>query len=227
MTGTRRYDLLTFDVYTALFDVEGSLTPVVRDALGASADAREIVRAWRRKQLEFVLISGSLQRGHVSFATLTRRALDYVLGREGRELGEGVRRDLVQAWDRLQPWPEAAPVLSELQARGHRLALLSNGDYAMLQALAARLPVAWQAIFASDRAHAYKPNPTVYLVPLRTLGLAPTQVLHVAGSATDVMGAKAAGLPCVWSNRHHDLIVDPALMADREIADLRGLLDLV
>jgi len=38
MPGSHRYLLITFDVYTALFDVEGSLTPLVRQALGASAD---------------------------------------------------------------------------------------------------------------------------------------------------------------------------------------------
>jgi 2-haloacid dehalogenase len=52
-------------------------------------------------------------------------------------------------------------------------------------------------------------------------------MLHLAGSATDVTGAKSAGLRCVWSNRGHDLLLDPRLTPDYEIEDLRGLLPIL
>ena len=53
------HPLVTFDVYTALFDIEASLTLIVRAAL-PHIDALTFVRAWRRKQLELALISNSL-----------------------------------------------------------------------------------------------------------------------------------------------------------------------
>lgn len=85
---SRSWQLVTFDVYTALFDVEGSLVPVVNRTLGAQFEALALVRTWRSKQLEYALISNSLQRGRLAFSVATRRALDYALGRAGLEVSE-------------------------------------------------------------------------------------------------------------------------------------------
>jgi 2-haloacid dehalogenase len=65
----------------------------------------------------------------------------------------------------------------------------------------------------------------VYALPRERLRLEPREVLHVAGSATDVLGCKLAGLPCAWSNRHGDRMIDPGVRADREMRDLAGLLE--
>ncbi|MCA1585982.1 MAG: HAD family hydrolase, partial [Acidobacteria bacterium] len=60
-----------------------------------------------------------------------------------------------------------------------------------------------------------------------TLGLSADQVLHVAGSTTDVIGTKAAGLHCVWVNRQHDRVWDERYAADEEVEDVRGLLSVM
>ncbi len=187
-------------------------------------DSVDVVRTWRRKQLEYVLISNSLDKGRVPFDTITRRALDYTLRRAHVVLSETALQDLVVAWEHLQLWPEAESVLTEIEARGYRIGLLSNGDETMLRALAAHWPMQCDDVFASDRAGYYKPHPSVYALPLQTLGLAADEMLHIAGSATDVTGAKSAGLRCVWANRGHDSLLDARLAPDHEIEDLRGLL---
>jgi 2-haloacid dehalogenase len=79
MAHNARYHLVTFDVYTALFDIENSLTPSVSQVL--QLDGRNFVRGWRRKQLEYALLSNSLARGRLSFDVITRRALDDTLTR--------------------------------------------------------------------------------------------------------------------------------------------------
>ena len=227
MKGSHRYQLITFDAYTALFDIEGSLVPVIQELFKEEVDATEMVRGWRQKQLEYTLISNSLQQGRVPFTVITRRALDYALSRAQVDLAETSRRSLVTEWDQLQLWPEATQVLVEVKKRGHAVGLLSNGDEAMLKALASRLPIPCDHIFTSEQAGYYKPHPSVYELPLRTLGLASNQILHVAGSGTDVMGTKAAGLSCGWSNRKHDKVVDGKYQADYEFDDLLGLLDVI
>ena len=219
--------LITFDVYAALFDVEGSLVPVLNRTLGTQTEALPLVRTWRNKQLEYALISNSLQRGRLSFRVATRRALDYALGRAGLDISEATRGEMVEAWNQLRPWPEADQVLAAVKAKGYRIGALSNGDEAMLRAVLAGLATPFDDIFASDQAGYYKPHPSMYALPLKAHGLAPGQVLHVAGSATDVLGARSAGLPCAWSNRNHDRVLDPANHANHEFADLRGLLDLL
>ncbi len=214
--------LITFDVYTALFDIEGSLASVVASALGV--DGLALVRTWRGKQLEYALISNSLARDRVPFRLITRRALDYALARASLDAPDSTRENMVEAWNHLRPWPEAEEVLAALKSRGYPIAVLSNGDEAMLRTLLARLSTPFDHVFASDQAGYYKPHPSVYALPLKALDLAPQQVLHVAGSATDVTGAKSAGLRCAWSNRFGDRVWDVAYKADHEFRDLRGML---
>ena len=227
MSRSHGFKLITFDVYTALFDIEGSLIPVIHNLFKDHVDAIELVRLWRRKQLEYALISNSLQQGRVPFADITRRALDYALSRAKVDLIETSRQSLIAQWDQLQLWPEAEQVLVEVKQRGYMVGLLSNGDEGMLQALASRTPIQCDHIFASEYARYYKPHPSVYELPLKALRLRSNQVLHVAGSATDVMGTKAAGLPCAWSNRRHDKVLDDKYRADYEFENLLGLLNVL
>jgi 2-haloacid dehalogenase len=212
-------------VYTALFDIDSSLTPAVSEML--DLDGLTFVRAWRRKQMEYALISNSLERGRISFELITRRALADTLVRCHVTLSESLQTDLLNAWQILRPWPEAASVMDSIKARGYTLGVLSNGDMKMLETLIKRLPPVIEHIFSSEQAGYYKPHPSVYALPLQTLSLAADQVLHVAGSATDALGTKAAGLNCAWSNRNHEPLIDPNYSVDFDMPDLRQLLEIL
>ncbi len=215
--------LVTFDVYTALFDVEGSLAPRVTTALGGGSDGLAVVREWRRKQMECLLITNSIQQGRVPFETITRRALDDTLTRMRHVLPEPVRSDLVRAWRALEPWPEARDALVAIKARGYTMGLLSNGDEDMLQSLLRKLPVVFDHLFSSEEAGCYKPHPDVYALPLQRLQLKPHEILHVAGSVTDVIGTKASGFTCVWSNRRGEPLLDERYAPDHEVRDLSAV----
>ena len=220
--------LVTFDVYSALLDIEGSLTAALAEALGRPADETlHLVRIWRAKQMERAAASNSLGLGRTRFRDATAMALDYVIRRHELDLADGRHKALVLAWDRIQAWPEAAEVVGQVKARGTPVAILSNGDQDMLEAVAAHNGLDFDHIFSSESAGAYKPHPDVYALPCRELGLAKDEILHVVGSANDVLGAAAYGLPCLWSNRSGDAIVDPAYPPDHEATDLKGLLDIL
>ncbi len=222
------FDLITFDVYSALFDITTSLLgPVLSLCGGDEARARQVIGEWRRLQLQYTLIVTLLGRGHVPFRVVTRRALDVALHRLGVEADEATRVRLVAAWDDLTPWPEAPVVLREVKARGYPIAVLSNGDEVMLRAVTRRLGVTFEHVFAADQAGVYKPHPDIYHLPVRRVGVTPERVLHVAGSGRDVMGAKSAGLACFWVNRNGDRLLDPALGPDMSAPDLTGLLDVI
>ena len=216
--------LVTFDFYTALVDYEGSLLPSVRQACEPSAEPFQLLRAWRAKQLEGALLSNSLQRGRVPFRELTRRALIYSFAKAGQPLSKTCIDDLVSAWDGLSPWPEAKSTLAELKARGYALGVLSNGDETMLRSGLQCFNVMFNHVLASDQAGVYKPHPAIYALPLERLGFAREQVLHVAGSANDVAGAKLAGLHCAWSNRNGEPMLQPDVKADYEMRSLADLL---
>lgn len=217
---------LTFDVYSALFDFRASLLPELEAVLGAG-DAEQaglLLELWRTRQLAVAMHHAMLQRGHLSFRRATALALDYALACFGIDLSLATRASLVQAWDALEPWPEAPKALKTLRRRGYRLALLSNGDQAMLEALARRLPDI-EVVLSAERAGAYKPHPNVYWYALNTLDVGREALVHIAGSSTDVMGTRAAGLQCAWSNRFDDRVVDPRFEPTLAVPDLAHLPD--
>lgn len=220
--------LVTFDVYMALLDIEGSLVPVVQEALGLPRDeAVPFVRTWRAKQMERAASSNSLGLARTSFRDATRMGLDYVAGRAGIAIDDDMRERLVLAWDGLKPWPEADKTVAAVKAKGCATAILSNGDQDMLEAVACNFASGFDHVLSSESAGKYKPHPAVYDLPTRLLGIAKAEVLHVAGSPNDVLGAIAAGMACAWSNRHGDRLLDPHYPATWELPDLSGVPDLL
>ncbi len=220
--------LVTFDVYMALLDIEGSLVPVIADRLNMTANtAATFVRTWRAKQMERAAISNSLDKGRISFRDATGMALDYVAGQNGVEIFPETREALIRAWDKLNPWPEANEVVGAVKAKGCMTAILSNGDQAMLEAVAQNFASGFDHILSSETAGKYKPHPAVYNLPTTVLGIDKMDVLHIAGSANDVLGTVAAGMACVWSNRHGDILLDPAYPPTTVISDLTGVPDLL
>ena len=221
-------DLVTFDVYMALLDIEGSLTPVVAQTLDLPADAAaDFVRLWRAKQMERAAISNALEKERTSFRDATGMGLDYVAAKHGLAIAPDTRARLVAAWDDLNPWPEADAAVTAVKAKGYRTAILSNGDQDMLEAVARHFSAGFDHILSSESAGKYKPHPAVYDLPTTLLGIAMDGVLHVAGSPNDVLGAVAAGMPCVWSNRHGDILLDPRYPPQAELSDLSGVPELL
>ena len=220
--------LVTFDVYMALLDIGGSLVSVVSEELGLDSDrARPFVQLWRSKQMERAAISNSLELQRTTFRAATRMALDYVAGRQGLSIPPDKHERLVMAWDTMRPWPEANDVIAGIKAKGIPTAILSNGDQEMLDAVARLFPAGFDHVLSSETAGKYKPHPSVYDLPTTVLGIAKSDVLHVAGSANDVLGTVAAGMRCVWSNRHGDLLLDPAYPPEAMLDNLSGVVDLV
>lgn len=227
MSSAIRYDLITLDVYSALFDFAGSLRPVVGEALGKDVPAADLIATWRSVQLTLAGASNSLGGPRLPFREATRKGLDHALLKHGVDASAQTRRALVLAWDAIDPWPEAGAMLEMLRERGYTTALLSNGDQDMLEALAKRLAVPPAHVFSSEEAGRYKPHPAMYALPVERLGLDRGRLLHVAGSPMDALGAKHAGLACAWSNRRGDPPLDPDLPPDFTLRDLSGIAAIV
>lgn len=220
--------LVTFDVYMALLDIQGSLTPVVSDALSLDGTAAAaFVQIWRAKQMERAAVSNSLGQGHLPFRDCTRMGLDYALAKHDLDLSEQDRDTLIMAWDRMTPWPEAIDLVHDVRARGYETAILSNGDQDMLEAIARVFGDGFNHVLSAETAGHYKPHPAIYDLPTCVLGIARDDVLHVAGAPGDVLGARAFGLRCYWSNRTGDRVLDPAYGADHQGPDLTGVLNYI
>jgi FMN phosphatase YigB (HAD superfamily) len=60
---------------------------------------------------------------------------------------------------------------------------------------------AFKVVITAEHAGFYKPRPEPYRAALAALGTSPERTLFVAGSASDVPGARAVGMPVYWHNR--------------------------
>jgi len=105
-----------FDAYGTLFDVHAAIARH-RDAAGPEAD--RFSEIWRSKQLEYAWLLSAA--GHyVDFWTLTERALDYAFARMP-SVDRALRARLLDAYFKLEAFPDARAALSALKASGIRL----------------------------------------------------------------------------------------------------------
>jgi 2-haloacid dehalogenase len=177
-----RFQAVVFDLLSALID---SWTLWAWVAGDEQAGAR-----WRRTCLELIYASGRYRPYEDIVAEAARSA----------ELDPGLAGVLIARWDELAPWPEAPTVLRDLAA-DHRLGVVTNCSEPLARRAGDRLGVPFDVLVSAEAAGFYKPRREAYQRVLDELGVEQSDVLYVAGSAGDVPGAAAAGMPVVWHNR--------------------------
>lgn len=187
-----------FDAYGTLFDVHSAVGRH-RDRMGESAAA--ISALWRQKQLEYTWLR-SLMRRHADFWQITGDALDYALASHDVD-DSALRADLMDAYLRLDCYPEVPAVLERLNRAGLRCAILSNGSPAMLDAAVdnAGLNAQLEAILSIEQIGIYKPDPRVYRLAVERLGVDAERICFLSSNAWDVAGALSFGFRVAWINR--------------------------
>jgi putative hydrolase of the HAD superfamily len=136
---------------------------------------------------------------------------------------------------RIEAYDEVIDVLAELRAAGFALAICSNWDWDLLEALeSAGINDAVDVTVSSAWVGARKPHPRIFRHTVDRLGIAPEETLFVGDTWTcDVDGPRAAGLRPVYLRRphfgpDHTAPTDHHEQDDVHRAhDLRAVLDLV
>lgn len=177
-----RYDAVVFDLLTALIDSWTLWNSV------AGSDEKGL--AWRKRYLEITYGCGTYR----PYETLVREAA--VQAGFPAHFGD----ELERRWGELRPWEEVHGVLSQLAAHVP-LAVATNCSNRMGQAAADLTGHRFAAVVTAEGVGVYKPRPEVYRAVLARLGTEPARTLFVAGSASDVPGAKGVGMPVYWHNR--------------------------
>jgi 2-haloacid dehalogenase len=212
-----------FDAYGTLFDVHAA---IARHRAAAGPDADRFSDLWRSKQLEYTW-THTLAGRYADFWTLTQRALDYCFERFP-SVDRGLRGVLLDAYLKLDAYPDARAVLRELRARGERIAILSNGAPAMLASAveAAGIASELDAVLSVDRLKMFKPRPEVYALATAAFACRPAEVVFVSSNRWDAMGATAFGFRTVWVNRMRAPDEYGDCPAAAMVSDLSGLLSL-
>ncbi|TIO81638.1 MAG: haloacid dehalogenase type II, partial [Mesorhizobium sp.] len=148
-----------FDAYGTLFDVHAA---VRRHAGEIGPDGQLLSEIWRAKQLEYSWVR-TLMGAYADFWQLTEQALDFAL-RKVPSADPALRARLLEAYWRLDCYPEVPAVLKALKAAGAKLAILSNGSPEMLRAAvkSAALDQILDDVFSVDEIKRFKTDPSVY-----------------------------------------------------------------
>jgi 2-haloacid dehalogenase len=188
---------VVFDAYGTLYDIQ-SVAAVTGRAYPGYGEL--ITQIWRIKQLEYTWLR-SLMRRYEDFSAITRESLGYTLDCLGLKHDAQVFDSIMDKYVHLDLYPDALPALSEL--KGRKLAILSNGSTAMLNALVRNSGLArvLDATISVDSKRIFKPSPDAYALIEETLGVAPSDVLFVSSNPWDACGAKAFGLKVAWIER--------------------------
>jgi 2-haloacid dehalogenase len=178
-----RYDAVLFDLLTALLD---SWTLWNAVAGGAEAGGR-----WRAEYLRR------------TYGTGAYRDYGELVGEAALAVGlpRNLADDLARRYPELEPWPDAKPVLNRLSGAGLRLGVVTNCSQALGSLAAHRVGIAFDVVVTAERAGCYKPHPQAYRLALDELCVSPQRCLFVAGSAYDLFGTAALGLPAYWHDR--------------------------
>lgn len=186
-----------------IFDVDGTLADTERHGHRPAFN-----EAFRRHNLPIEWNAD--EYGQLLRVTGGRRRVEQHLNDRGYGdnaaiLAEAIHRtktELFTAWvagGGVRPRAGVVELVHELIAEGLRIAVATTGRRAWVQALLAQLfpPEIVNVVVTGDEVERLKPDPEVYLLALRRLGLSAAEALAVEDSEVGLRAASAAGLPTV------------------------------
>ncbi len=189
---------ICFDLFT-IFDPR-SVTALAHTIV--KERSAELCEAWRLRQFQYAFLRTAANQ-YEDFRAVTVDALDYAAAAQGLTLSTSEREALVDAYSRLEPWPDTRVTLHAWKRAGLRLAPLANYSPRMLSGLLehAQLSELFDVQISTDAARTFKPDPRAYALGPTRLGLPREQIVFAAFGGWDAAGARWFGYPTFWVNR--------------------------
>jgi 2-haloacid dehalogenase len=190
---------IIFDAYGTLFDVYsiGALAERLFPGKGAA-----VAELWRDKQIEYTRLR-TLSNTYKPFWEVTQDALVFTCRKLGLELTLDAQTQIMGQYARLEAFPENLAVLKSLKAKGLKLAILSNGNPEMLDAvvLAAGMSELFTQVLSVHTVKKFKTAPEAYQLGSDTLSVLAKDTLFVSSNCWDICGAAWFGYKTFWVNR--------------------------
>ena len=208
-----------FDVNETLLDM-AALDPLFERAFGDAS----VRRLWFNQMLQSAFVS-IVTDAYVTFGEAAGAALGMTEERQGVQVSEDDRREILGGLRELPPHPEVPESLDRLREAGFRLATLTNStqEVAEAQMENAGLADRFEKILSADTARRLKPAPAPYRMAARSLEVPEREMRLIAAHAWDVAGALRAGCAAAFVARQpfDPLVEEPDVIgADlAEVAD--------
>ncbi len=219
-----RFNAIAFD-YFVIFDANSIIPSIEKVFPGKGADFAKI---WRTKQFEYSFLR-SITNRHADFFKVTEDALVYTAEAMKLDLGSEARRELLDAYLRLKPWPDAVDALRRLKASGIKIITISNFSQEMLRSNADRAGITalFDELLSTEVNGTYKPEPNAYELGMQRLNLKKEDILFAAFGGWDAYGAKTFGYTTYWVNRFNLPLEKLGVQADQSSNNMEGLLNFV
>jgi 2-haloacid dehalogenase len=190
---------IIFDAYGTLFDVYsiGALAERLFPGKGPA-----LAELWRDKQIEYTRLR-TLSNTYKPFWEVTQDALVFSCRKLGLPLTLDAQTQLMGQYAKLQAFPESLGVLQALKAEGLKLAILSNGNPEMLDAVvrAAGMSDLFTQVLSVHSVQKFKTAPEAYQLGPDMLGVSARDTLFVSSNGWDICGAAWFGFRTFWVNR--------------------------
>lgn len=195
---------LLFDVFGTVVDWRSGIIRAgeeFQSATGITQDWAEFADAWRALYQPAMQQVRSSGRAFTRLDHLHRENLNALKGRFGLENAEEDHlAHLNDGWRRLPAWPDVVPGLTRLKT-GFTIGPLSNGNIALMTALAKHSQLPWDVILGAEIAQAYKPDPDAYRRCADALMIPCSDVALVAAHNSDLAAARAVGYKTIFVAR--------------------------
>lgn len=218
------YKAVAFDFFV-IFDPNSVVITVEKIFPGKGLD---FTKAWRAKQFEYGFLR-SITNSHEDFFKVTEDALLYTIENMGLEATNDEKKQLLNAYLTLTPWPDAVDGLKKLKAAGLRIITIANFSKKMLLANAQHAGIVdlFDELLSTETNSTYKPDPKAYGLGMTRLGLKKDEIVFAAFGGWDAYGAKSFGYPTYWVNRFNLPAEKLGEKPDGTSNNFQGLLDFV
>ncbi|KAL9647064.1 hypothetical protein ABK040_016538 [Willaertia magna] len=219
--------IITFDLFAALMDTGTSVIQNINQLTKGyltDKESQDLAIGWLTHYGETFWQYNSLLRDpEMTFGNkntwklMLETGLNYLIKKLNLEkkLPLTIRNQLYSVWGKLIPWPNTGIVLTKLRnmtnvdgSKRFLFGTLSNGDYDTLvnatKIFKDQNNFNFDYIFGSTNTNYFKPDPTFYAIVEKTTGFRKEEILHVAGSQYDAMGAKGYGYNAAWNMGSRD-----------------------
>ena len=215
--------VVVFDAYGTLFDVN-SAAEKCKDKIGAKWET--FANFWRTTQLEYTWLR-SLMKRHKNFWDITEDSLDKSM--KVFNINKNMKNELLSLYKILSPYPEVRGVLEDLKKKNFKLAILSNGTPDLLKELVEnnKLNNLFDDLFSIEEVKIYKPDPSVYELPIKKYRIKSNEITFLSANTWDVSGGGNFGYNSIWVNRHNSVFDILDFQPKNEISNLTQLLDIV
>ncbi|NMG44304.1 haloacid dehalogenase type II [Aromatoleum toluvorans] len=217
MKPSERIRAVAFDAFGTLFDVYsvGALAEQLFPGKGEALTA-----LWRLKQIEYSFIH-TLSGRYKPFFEITGDGLAFAAKRLGLAMNDSQRRQLMNQYACLSPFPENLGALRALRALGIPMAVLSNGTLQMLDVAikSAGMTGLFDHVLSVDAVRQYKTSDAAYQLGPDAFGVPAKEILFVSSNGWDAAGATWFGYTTFWINRaqlpQEELGVTPTAVGQR------------